>query len=82
MSSLAGCAALRTLDMTMCVGVTDVSPLAGCAALRTLDMTMCAGLMDVSALEQRESPVTNKRAQKEVYKKTTNVIAHLNIPSL
>ena len=39
-SALAGCAALRVLDMSDCE-VKDVSGLAGCAALHTLEMNMC-----------------------------------------
>ena len=45
-SALAGCAALRTFDMSHCGGLTDVSALAGCPALHTLKIGLggiCGG---------------------------------------
>ena len=52
MSGLGGCAALHTLDMSYCVGVTDMSGLGGCAAMHTLTIFGCSGLTDVSGLER------------------------------
>ncbi|KAH8607473.1 putative leucine rich repeat protein (LRRP) [Trypanosoma vivax] len=41
---------LRTLDLSHCTGITDVSPLSVLSSLRTLDLSHCRGITDVSPL--------------------------------
>jgi len=44
---LSGCAALHTLKLNGCGGLTDVSALAGCASLHTLDLTGAGNVTDL-----------------------------------
>ena len=47
---LARCAELRTLYLTGCALLEDVTPLAACAALHTLHLGRCRGVRDVGLL--------------------------------
>ncbi|KAH8607555.1 putative leucine rich repeat protein (LRRP) [Trypanosoma vivax] len=46
---------LRTLDLSHCTGITDVSPLSELSSLRTLDLSHCTGITDVSPLSKLSS---------------------------
>ena len=46
MSALGQCPSLHTLDLSHCLGLTDVSALGQCPSLRTLDLSVCNGLAD------------------------------------
>ena len=44
MSGVGQC--MHTLDLSHCLGLTDVSALGQCPSLRTLDLSVCNGLAD------------------------------------
>ncbi|KAH8607483.1 putative leucine rich repeat protein (LRRP) [Trypanosoma vivax] len=46
---------LRTLDLSHCTGITDVSPLSVLSSLRTLGLSHCTGITDVSPLSELSS---------------------------